>query len=95
MAEKVIGKKELVASIAEKGEFTKKKAEVALNAFLDTITENLAKGHVIRIIPFGSFEVKHREKRKGRNPRTGDEIEIEARNVPTFKAGKGLKDAVN
>lgn len=95
MAENVIGKKELVAAIAEKGGFTKKKAEVALNAFLDAITENLAKGNVIRIIPFGSFEVKDREKRKGRNPRTGEVIEIDARKVPTFKAGKGLKDAVN
>lgn len=95
MPEKVVGKKDLIDSIAEKGGLTKKKAEVVLNAFLDVVTENLSQGNAIRIIPFGSFEVKERAGRKGRNPKTGEEIKIEARKVPVFKAGKGLKDVVN
>jgi len=95
MADKIIGKKDLVSLIAKKGAFTKKKAEIALNAFIDVVTENLAKKSTIRIIPFGSFEVRHRESREGRNPRSGEKITIAARNVPVFKAGKGLKDAVN
>lgn len=95
MPETVIGKKELVNAIAEKGNFTKKDAELMLNSFLEAVTESLKEGHSIRLISFGSFEVKERESRKGRNPKTGEEITIEARKVPVFKAGKGLKDAVN
>lgn len=92
---KVLGKKELVNLIAEKGSLTKKKAEVMLNAFLDVVQESLAQGNTIRIIPFGSFEVKERAGRKGRNPKTSAEIDIPARKVPVFKPGKGLKDIVN
>jgi len=95
MPEAIIGKKDLVNSIAEKGKFTKKKAEIMLNAFLETVNQELARGNTIRIIPFGSFEVRKREARVGRNPRTGEEIKIKARNVPVFKPGKGLKDLVN
>ncbi|MCD4782962.1 MAG: HU family DNA-binding protein [Candidatus Eremiobacteraeota bacterium] len=95
MPETIIGKKDLVNAIAEKGEFTKKKTEIMLNAFLETINQELARGNTIRIIPFGTFEVRKREARMGRNPRTGEEIKIKARNVPVFKPGKGLKDVVN
>lgn len=95
MPETIIGKKDLINAIAEKGEFTKKKTEIMLNAFLETISQELARGNTIRIIPFGTFEVRKREARMGRNPRTGEEIKIKARNVPVFKPGKGLKDVVN
>lgn len=95
MPAKVIGKKELVNIIAQKGSLTKKDSEKMLNAFLETVTESLSQGHSIRLISFGSFEVKERQGRKGRNPKTGEEIMIESRKVPVFKAGKGLKDVIN
>ena len=88
-------KSELVAAIAEKAELKKVDAEKALNAFLDTVTEALAKGDKIALVGFGTFETKKRAARKGKNPQTGAVINIAASTVPAFKAGRGLKDAVN
>ena len=90
-----MNKSELIAIIAEKAELTKKDAEKALNAFFDGVTEGLAKGEKIVLVGFGSFETKKRAARKGKNPQTGAEINIPASTVPAFKAGRGLKDAVN
>jgi DNA-binding protein HU-beta len=94
MAAGVVGKKDLVDHIAHKGHFTKKSAETVLNAFMEAVTQGLAHGNSVRIIPFGSFEIRHRSARIGRNPRTGQAIKIAARKVPIFKPGKGLKDLV-
>ena len=90
-----MNKSELIAIIAEKAELTKKDAEKALNAFVDGVTEGLVKGEKIVLVGFGSFETKKRAARKGKNPQTGAEINIPASTVPAFKAGRGLKDAVN
>ncbi|MCD4785585.1 MAG: HU family DNA-binding protein [Candidatus Eremiobacteraeota bacterium] len=91
---KVLGKRDLVEEIAKKADISKKDANLALNVILESIGEQLAKGNTVRLIPFGSFEVRHRKSRMGRNPRTGDEIKISARNVPAFKPGKALREAV-
>ena len=88
-------KSELVAAIAEKAELKKVDAEKALNAFVDAVTEALAKGDKISLVGFGSFETKKRAARTGKNPQTGAAIKIAASTVPAFKAGRGLKDAVN
>ncbi|SDF16604.1 HU family DNA-binding protein [Sporolituus thermophilus] len=90
-----MNKTELIASVAEKAGMTKKDAEKALNAVFASIEEALAQNDKVQIIGFGTFEVKTREARKGRNPQTGKEIDIPASKSPVFKAGKGLKDAVN
>lgn len=88
-------KSELVAAIAEKAELKKVDAEKALNAFVDAVTEALAKGDKIALVGFGTFETKKRAARTGKNPQTGAAIKIAASTVPAFKAGRGLKDAVN
>lgn len=90
-----MNKSELINALAEKTEFTKKDAEKSLNAFIEVINENLAKGEKIQLVGFGTFEVKDRPARVARNPRTGEEIKIAASKAPTFKAGKALKDKVN
>ena len=87
-------KTELIAAVAEKSELSKKDAEKALNAVLETISETLAAGDKVALVGFGTFETKTREARTGRNPRTGEEMEIAACTAPVFKAGKALKDAV-
>lgn len=92
---KFVNKTELVASVAEKAGLTKKDAEKAINALFVSIEEALASDDKVQLIGFGTFEVKTREERKGRNPQTGAEITIPASKNPVFKAGKGLKDAVN
>jgi len=89
-----VNKAELITSVSEKAELTKKDAEKAVNAFLETVTEALAAGDKIQLVGFGTFETRERSARKGRNPQTGAEIEIAASNIPVFKAGKALKDAV-
>ena len=94
MANGVIGKKELIDIVAEKGKMTKKAAESAINAFVESITDSLKHGNSVRIIPFGSFEVRSRGARIGRNPQTGAEIKIQAKKVPVFKAGKSLRESV-
>lgn len=90
-----MNKSELTAIIAEKAGLTKKDADKALNAFVDAVTEGLVKGEKIVLVGFGSFETKKRAARKGKNPQTGAEINIPASTVPAFKAGRGLKEAVN
>ena len=87
-------KSEFVGKMAEKTESTKADAEKAVNAFLETITETLKAGDKVIFAGFGSFEVTERAAREGRNPQTGDAMQIKATKVPKFKAGKGLKDAV-
>ncbi|HBT47521.1 MAG TPA: integration host factor subunit alpha [Peptococcaceae bacterium] len=89
-----MNKAELVASVAEKADITKKEAERAVNALFASIEEALAKGDKVQLVGFGTFEVKERAARVGRNPRTGEEIAIAATKVPVFKAGKALKEAV-
>ncbi len=87
-------KQELVGKVAEVG-MTKKEAAEAVNAVLDSIKAALASGEKVSLVGFGSFSVKKRAAREGRNPRTGAMLKIAAKNVPVFKAGKALKDAVN
>ncbi len=89
-----MNKTELVAMVAEKAGFSKKDAEKAVNAFVDSVKEGLVKGDKIVLVGFGSFETKKRAARKGKNPQTGEVINIAASTVPAFKAGKALKDAV-
>lgn len=91
-----MNKAELVAAVAEKTNFTKKDAEVAINAFLSTIEDALVKGEKVQLIGFGTFDTRDRKARQGRNPRKPDEvIDIPTSKAPVFKAGKALKDAVN
>lgn len=91
-----MNKAELVSSIAEKGNLTKKDAESALNAFMKSIEETLVKGEKVQLVGFGTFEVRERKAREGRNPRNPEQvIEIPASKAPVFKAGKSLKEAVN
>ena len=90
-----MNKAELVAAIAAKTGDTKKGAEASVNAFVDVITDALAKWDKVQLVGFGSFEVRKRAARKGRNPRTKEEIKIPASKAPVFKAGKALKDLVN
>jgi DNA-binding protein HU-beta len=87
-------KQELVSKMAEDAGVSKKAAEDALNSFIDSVKGALGKGDSVSLVGFGTFGVSHRNARTGRNPQTGAEIKIPARKVPTFKAGKGLKDAV-
>ena len=89
-----MNKTELIAAVAEKTGMTKKDAERVINATLETITCNLVKGEKVAISGFGGFEVKAREARVGRNPRTKETIQIPATRLPAFKAAKALKDAV-
>ena len=91
-----MNKAELVAGIAEKTGSSKKDAEAVLNAFMDVVKEELAKGEKVQLVGFGTYEVRTRKARQGRNPRNpGQTIEIPASNAPVFKAGKALKEAVN
>ena len=90
-----MNKTELVATLAAKTELSKKDAEKALNAVVETITEALKAGDKVALVGFGTFEAKERPARVARNPRTGEEIKVEASKTPAFKAGKALKDAVN
>ena len=90
-----MSKTELIANVAEKAGLTKKDAEKAVAAFFESIEQALVEGDRVQLIGFGTFEVKERAARKGRNPQTGKEITIPASKTPSFKAGKALKDAVN
>ncbi|MBE6984584.1 MAG: HU family DNA-binding protein [Ruminococcaceae bacterium] len=89
-----MNKTELIAKIAEKSGLSKKDAEKALGAVVDSITEAMANGDKVMLVGFGSFEVKAREARMGRNPKTKEAIEIPASKAPVFKAGAALKNAV-
>lgn len=90
-----MNKAELIATIVAKTGETKKSAEATVNAFIDAVSEALVKGEKVQLVGFGSFEVRKRAARKGRNPRTKEEIKIPASKAPVFKAGKALKDSVN
>ena len=90
-----MNKTEFIAAVAEKAEISKKDSEKALKAFVDVVTEALKKGDKVQLVGFGSFEVRKRAARKGRNPQTKEEIKIPASKAPVFKAGKALKDVVN
>ncbi len=87
-------KADLVEKVAEKTNLTKKDVTATVEALFETIQETLAEGERVQVIGFGTFEVRDRAARKGRNPQTGEEIEIAATKVPGFKAGKQLKEAV-
>ncbi len=89
-----MNKADLVDAIAKKTNETKRKTEGFIDAFVETVMETVAKDDKVSIVGFGSFEKKHRDARKGRNPRTGDPIQIEAKDYPAFSPGKGFKDKV-
>ena len=89
-----MNKVELIAQIAEKSGLSKKDAEKALAAVIDTITEAVSNGDKVQLVGFGSFEVKQREARVGRNPKTKEAIEIPASRAPVFKPSKALKDSL-
>lgn len=90
-----MNKQELITAIAEKAEMEKDDAKKALNAFIEVVGDELKKGEKIQIIGFGTFEVSERAAREGRNPQTGETMEINASRNPKFKAGKALKDSLN
>ena len=85
---------EFVTAIADKSGLTKKDAEAALNAYTEVVTDALKAGDSVQLIGFGTFEVRERAARQGRNPHTGEAIEIAAAKAPAFKPGKALKDAI-
>ena len=89
-----MNKTELVAAVAEKAEISKKDADSAVNAVIESIIEAVASKDKVQIVGFGTFEARERKEKIGKNPRTGEEIKIAASVVPAFKAGKALKDAV-
>ena len=88
-------KAELAAIVAEKTNLTKKDADAAITAVVEAVTEALAKGDKVQLVGFGTFEVRERGARTGKNPRTGEVIEIAACKQPAFKAGKAFKEIVN
>ncbi|HHY13396.1 MAG TPA: HU family DNA-binding protein [Thermoanaerobacterales bacterium] len=90
-----MNKAELITSIAERSGLTKKDSEKALNAFIESVEDALAQGEKVQLVGFGTFESRRRKARKGRNPQTGEEIDIPAANMPAFRAGKSLKDKLN
>lgn len=90
-----MNKSELIEAIGASADLPKASAGRALDAAIEAITGALQKGDQISLVGFGTFSVKHRAARTGRNPQTGAELQIAASNVPSFKAGKALKDAVN
>ena len=90
-----MNKTELVAAIAEKAEITKKDAEKALAAVISSVSDALAAGDKVQLVGFGTYSVKARAAREGRNPKTGAKMTIAASKTPVFTAGKALKDAVN
>ena len=90
-----MNKTELVAAMAEQTNLSKKDAEAALKAVIDVVSEELKKGEKVQLVGFGTFEVSERAAREGRNPQTGETMEIKASKTPKFKAGKALKDMMN
>ena len=89
-----MNKSELVELVAEKTELSKKDSEKAVKAVLESITDGLVKGDKVQLVGFGTFEVRNRKEREGRNPATGEKIKIKALKVPAFKPGKALKEKV-
>ncbi|WP_445329524.1 HU family DNA-binding protein [Vibrio sp. L3-7] len=92
---KEMNRKELVDHIAEEVDITKKEADAALKAIIEGITTTLADGDDVTLVDFGTFKITHRAAREGRNPKTGESLQIAASKSPTFKAGKKLKDVLN
>ena len=90
-----MNKAELIDAVASSADLSRASATQAVDAVVDTITERLGKGDSVTLVGFGTFEVRARAARTGRNPQTGEEIQIKASKAPAFKAGKALKDAVN
>lgn len=90
-----MNKTELIAAIAEQAEISKKDAEKALKAFTDVVAEELKKDGKVQLVGFGTFEVSQRAEREGRNPQSGEPMNIPASKAPKFKAGKALKDMLN
>jgi DNA-binding protein HU-beta len=90
-----MNKAELINAVSEKTELNKKQSDAAITAVFDVIADALAGGDKVQLVGFGSFEVKNREARVGRNPKTKEQINIPASKSPVFKAGKALKEAVN
>tara|TARA_B100000965_G_scaffold148521_1_gene123702 strand:+ start:523 stop:855 length:333 start_codon:yes stop_codon:yes gene_type:complete len=90
-----VNKTDLIDAIASSADISKASAGRALDAVTDSIASSLAKGDSVSLVGFGTFTVKHRAAREGRNPRTGETIQISASNVAGFKAGKALKDTIN
>ena len=90
-----MNKSELIDAISNSADLSRSSAARALDAVIESVQVALANGDQVSLVGFGTFSVKHRAARSGRNPQTGAEIQIKASNVPSFKAGKALKDAVN
>ena len=90
-----MNKSELVEAVAKASKLSKSDAQDAVEAVIGSVTKALKKGDTVALVGFGTFSVKKRAARTGRNPRTGETIKIKASKIPSFKAGKGLKDAVN
>lgn len=90
-----MNKAELIAQVAEKSDLTKKDAERAVTSMLAAVEEALSRGDKVQLVGFGTFEIRERAARKGRNPQTGQEIDIAATRVPVFKAGKSLREVVS
>ena len=90
-----MNKAELISIMAEKSGLTKKDSEKAVNSFVEAVTEALEERDRVQLVGFGTFEVRDRSARKGRNPQTGEEIDIPAASVPAFKPGKALKESIN
>ena len=86
---------ELIDAIAKETQLTKKDVEAVLKSFIDVVTGELKEGGKVQLVGFGTFEVSERAAREGRNPQTGETMEIKASKAPKFKAGKALKDAIN
>lgn len=89
-----MNKTELIKNVAQNAEISQKEATVVLQTVVESITNSLAAGEKVQLIGFGTFEVRGRAARTGRNPQTGEEMQIAASKVPAFKAGKELKEAV-
>jgi len=93
--DEIVNKTQLVDKIAENADISKASAGRALDAFIDAVSDTLKSGDQVALVGFGTFSVRERSARTGRNPQTGEEIQIAAAKVPGFKAGKALKDSVN
>lgn len=89
-----MNKTDLINAVADQAELSKKDAGKAVDAFVAAVTDALQKGEKVQLVGFGTFEVRERAAREGRNPQTGEAIQIKAAKVPAFKAGKALKDSV-
>lgn len=89
-----MNKTDLVNNIAKETGFTKKDTQQVVDLVFDNMRDSLSKGEKVQVIDFGTFEIRKRSARKGRNPQTGEEINIPEHNTPSFKAGKGLKDSI-